>query len=108
MLSPSVNHTVHPNLPAPTISGKFTVVFIVDLIFVLCGYNVSLCAFTVFSLCPLAGYLQSRQAVANFFSCPEAPLEAEVLTSYTHEKNLYFWSIFSSSFTYLVFMFITT
>lgn len=29
-------------------------------------------------LCPLAGYVKSRQAVANFYSCPEAPLEAEV------------------------------
>uniref|UniRef100_A0A669EBM0 Tyrosine aminotransferase n=1 Tax=Oreochromis niloticus TaxID=8128 RepID=A0A669EBM0_ORENI len=32
---------------------------------------------------PSVGYLQSRQAVANFYSCPEAPLEAEdvILTS---------------------------
>ncbi|XP_017274502.1 tyrosine aminotransferase [Kryptolebias marmoratus] len=32
---------------------------------------------------PSVGYLKSRQAVANFYSCPEAPLEAEdvVLTS---------------------------
>lgn len=25
-----------------------------------------------------SGYLKSREAVANFYSCPEAPLEAEV------------------------------
>lgn len=31
-------------------------------------------------MCSLAGYLKSRQVVANFFSCPEASLEAEVLT----------------------------
>uniref|UniRef100_A0A672ZQ99 Tyrosine aminotransferase n=1 Tax=Sphaeramia orbicularis TaxID=375764 RepID=A0A672ZQ99_9TELE len=32
---------------------------------------------------PSVGYLKSRQAVANFYSCPEAPLEAEdvILTS---------------------------
>ncbi|XP_015820851.1 tyrosine aminotransferase [Nothobranchius furzeri] len=32
---------------------------------------------------PSVGYLQSRQAVANFYSCPEAPLQAEdvILTS---------------------------
>lgn len=39
--------------------------------------------YCIFSLCPLAGYLKSRQAVANFYSCPEAPLEAEVLTPHT-------------------------
>lgn len=41
----------------------------------ICGSNAS--------LCPLAGYLKSRQAVANFYSCPETPLEAEVLTPNT-------------------------
>lgn len=25
-----------------------------------------------------SGYVKSREAVANFYSCPEAPLEAEV------------------------------
>ncbi|KAK1874966.1 Tyrosine aminotransferase [Dissostichus eleginoides] len=28
---------------------------------------------------PSVGYLKSRQAVANFYSCPEAPLEAEAI-----------------------------
>lgn len=27
---------------------------------------------------PMAGYVKSRQAVANFYSSPEAPLTAEV------------------------------
>lgn len=44
---------------------------------------ISVCIFCIFPLCLPAGYLKSRQAVANFFSCPEAPLEAEVLTPHT-------------------------
>ena len=44
---------------------------------------ISVCIFCTFPLCLPAGYLKSRQAVANFFSCPEAPLEAEVLTPHT-------------------------
>lgn len=44
---------------------------------------ISVCLYCKFSLCSLAGYLKSRQAVANFYSCPEAPLEAEVLTLHT-------------------------
>lgn len=30
------------------------------------------------ALCPTAGYMKSRQALANFYSSPEAPLTAEV------------------------------
>lgn len=44
------------------------------------GSCFSVCMYYIFSLCPPAGYPKSRQAVANFYSCPEAPLEAEVLT----------------------------
>uniref|UniRef100_A0A7N8XMQ3 Tyrosine aminotransferase n=1 Tax=Mastacembelus armatus TaxID=205130 RepID=A0A7N8XMQ3_9TELE len=44
---------------------------------------VSACMHCKYSPCQSAGYLKSRQAVANFYSCPEAPLEAEdvILTS---------------------------
>lgn len=34
-----------------------------------------------------SGYLKSREAVANFYSCPEAPLEAEV-SSVRHSTSL--------------------
>lgn len=63
--APSVGEAHHCQQGAPDMR-RFTVSVM------LCGSNENVW------LCSPAGYATSRQAVANFYSCPKAPLEAEV------------------------------